>query len=76
MLGARNQPPVLSTNLMCCKHTLQVRWRLSLQPEEERNPVLDKRSESFVEILEWIGFIYFVFGHVYLVQSRRYVVGE
>lgn len=74
MFGARNYP-VLS-NLVRPGKTNQVRWKLSLQPQEERDQVLNQRSESFVQASEWIGFIYSVFGHVYLLQSRRYVVGE
>lgn len=63
-------------NLGCPERINQVRWKLSLQPQEERNQALDRRSESVVQILEWAGFVYIVFGHVYLLRSRRYVAGE
>ncbi|CAM9757841.1 unnamed protein product [Scytosiphon promiscuus] len=47
-----------------------IRWRLFLQPPEERDLLLDHRSKSLVQLLEWLGFVYFIFGHVYLLQSR------
>lgn len=34
--------------------------------------MLDARSERLLKWMEWIAFFYFLYGHVYLVQNRRY----
>ncbi len=51
----------------------QVRWKLSLQPQEERDPVLDARSKSVLKCLEYVSFFYFLIGCMNLARSRRYV---
>lgn len=48
-----------------------MRWRLSLQPPEERDEALDRRSECVLRWMDYVALLYFVIGHVNLFQNLR-----
>lgn len=56
-----------------CSHTLpvQVRWKLEGQREADRNQAVDQLSSNMRNTLDIVGLIWFVIGHMWLLQKQE-----